>query len=332
MKYAIIYLLLLAAQASFAQFKVEYIYSADSARTFLHISSGQRPQVAQRINKVVEDAWGYHAGAKDPFEELGRTEESDFHFDVGANNDRVFSITIVSSYAAAGLHIDRTPFLFDSKTGGQIDMNKLFGPEGQAKLKKALYKSWKAALKAAAEDKKESRADEYKACLESDGSSEKEPNRLMILDQGIQFWAGSCLEGTAYDFEEDRSQGPHTYSFGQLLPMLTPYGFSLFVNRSTAPLQTLLRGLIDGKYPISLALLPGQENGTIAGMLVYDRVGEPLNLRGTMNGNQYQFHELDASGTPLSDIEVSWNGSKLTGSFINLKTKKQMMFEAGSVK
>jgi hypothetical protein len=332
MKNILICLLLFVAQAAHAQFKVEYIHSADGARTFVRIGSAEQQQVAKRINAFVEKDWNFDPNAKDPFENLGATEEGDIHVDIGVNNTRVLSMIIETSYAAAGLHINRREYVFDSKTGASIDMNKLFGADGNAKLKKALHKSWKAALKAAAEDKDESRATEYKDCLTNDDTSETELNRMIIGDQAIQFWAGGCLEGTAYDFEADRTTGPHTYSLGQLLPILTQYGFSLFVDKGTAPLQTLLHGMIDGKYPISLALFPGKDPGTIGGMLVYDRVGEPLNLGGTMNGNLLSFHELDATGNPLSDIEVSWNGTKLTGSFINLKTKKQLAFEAAAAK
>jgi hypothetical protein len=300
--------------------------------TFLKVASAAHPEIGKRINTFVQKDWGYEPNAKNPFENSGIPEEGDFQYEVGANNARVLSLTVESSYSAAGLHIDRRPYLFDSKTGATIDMNRLFGADGMAKLKKALHKSWKAAVKAAADDKNESRASEYKDCVTNDTGTELQPDRMMVLDQAIQFWAGGCLEGTGYDFEADRSRGPHTYSLGQLLPMLTPYGYSLFVDKGTAPFQTLLRGTIDGKYPISLTLLPGKDGGTVGGLLVYDRVGEPLNLDGTVNGNQLQFHELDTTGSPVSDIEVSWNGTKLTGSFINLKTRKQMAFDAAVVK
>lgn len=328
----IVCLLFLVTQTSLAQFQINYIQSADGTRKFLKITSQEHAEAAKRINAFIAQDWGFNPAAKDPFENLEVTEESDFHYELGAANTRTFSIVIVNSYSAAGLHIDRRPYLFDSKTGAAVDMSKLFGADGQAKLKKALHKSWKAAVKAAAEDKNESRASEYKDCLTNDTDTELQSERMVVLDQAIQFWAGSCLEGTAYDFEADRGHGPHTYSWGQLLPMLTPYGFSLFIDKGVAPLQTLLRGTIDGKYPISLALLPGKGDGNLVGMLTYDRIGEPLNLAGTMNGNQIRFNELDASGNPVSDIEVTWNGTKLTGSFINLTTKKQMTFEAAPVK
>ena len=96
-----------------------------------------------------------------------------------------------------------------------------------------------------------------------------------------------------------------------------------------------MRGMIDGKYPVSMTLLPPNgENaeGTIAGMIVYDRVGVPININGTINGNQLMIHEVDDSNSALSNIEVSWDGSKLSGMFTNLKTKKQMSFVVSAVK
>jgi hypothetical protein len=95
----------------------------------------------------------------------------------------------------------------------------------------------------------------------------------------------------------------------------------------------LMRGTIDGKYAISLSLHPvsPEAPGTLSGTIVYDRIGEPITLGGTMNGNQLVLHELDASNNAVSNIEVSWDGTRLTGSFINLKSKKQMSFVAGGL-
>jgi hypothetical protein len=66
-------------------------------------------------------------------------------------------------------------------------------------------------------------------------------------------------------------------------------------------------------------------------MIVYDRFGGVIKLNGTMNGNQFNFHELDESNNPVSDINVNWDGTKLAGTFMNLKAKKQMTFAATPV-
>jgi hypothetical protein len=238
-------------------------------------------------------------------------------------------LVVTGSHSGCGFHVTRSVYNYDSKTGESIDINKIFGSDGEVKLLKLLLKQWKEKLKAA-----QASEDRYKECIEDPNTitafSIENINRYLIGDHSISFWAGQCLDGS--EAEYDHTVGPHVLSLGQLLPMLTPYGFSLFVDKWHAPMQTLLRGTIDGKYPISLTLKDGGSADTIGGMIVYDRVGEPINLGGTVNGTQFTLHELDASNNPLSDINVSWDGSKLTGTFTNLKSKKQMSFVASLVK
>ncbi len=331
MKHGLLLITILISHLSIAQvFTIEEV--KDTINRFPVIHSRQHPDAAKRINETIGKDWGFDHTAKNPFENFAVMEEASFDYAVYANNDNVFSMVIESSYAACGLHINRNTYNFDAHTGLTIDENKLFGGEGVIKLKKAVLKSRKSALKAAGDDKEDPRADEYKACLAAlAADKETDVIRMLIVNDGIRFWNTTCLEGTAYDFEADRSQGPHQYSPGQMLSMFTAYGYSLFSNPSTGPIQKLLRGTIDGKYPISLSLSPGKNSNEVGGTIVYDRVGEPINVNGTMSGNQFTFHELDASNNALSDIEVSWDGTKLTGSFTNLKSKKQMPFTASVV-
>jgi hypothetical protein len=172
--------------------------------------------------------------------------------------------------------------------------------------------------------------DDYRRCLnESQNLTELDPFTTLIQDQGISFWAGSCLDGSNY--ASDASKGPHEFSLGQLLPMLTSYGYGLFVTKkSPDPVQTLLRGTID-KYPISLTLLPGKTPNTVGGMIVYHSVGQPITLSGTIAGNKITLHEVDASNHPVSNIDAMWDGKKLTGMFVNLKANKPMTFTVNSV-
>lgn len=333
MKPALICLLILSTRVCVGQvFTIREV--RDTIHLFPVIESTQRAEVAKKINKVLGDSWGFNASAKNPFGNFNVVEEADFNYEITVNNERVFGIVIQSSYASCGLHVTREIYNFDAHTGGIIDANKLFGAEGQSKLKKSLHKVWKEKLKAAAADKDNPRAEEYKACLAAaDDTSELEPSEMIVGDNNIRFKAGGCLEGTEYDFQADVTTGPHWYSLGQLLPMLTTYGYSVFVSPSagTSPVKKLMRGTVDNKYPISLTILPGTDANTLSGMIVYDRVGTPIPLEGTMSGNQFTLHECEKPNTPLSDIEVSWDGTKLTGSFTNLKSKKQMPFTASVV-
>lgn len=335
MKNVAIGLLLICGQTSFAQvYTIKEIKKQEDAYVFPLIESTQRPAIAKKMNTIIQTDVGGDPKSADPFG--GIELEDEYSFETGTVNPRVISMIVTGSHTGAGLHITRYTYNFDSRTGTPIDLNHVFGAAGQAKLKKMLYKAWTAALKAATDDAQH--GEEYKACLagaEAEKTTELEHNQVLINDHGISFWAGYCLEGTTYEFEADRGKGPHEFSFGQLLPILTPYGYSLFADKTAGPVQTLLRGTIDNKYPISMTLLPPKEGsapGTIAGMIVYDRVGEPINLSGTLNGNLLVFHELDGSNNPLSNIEVAWDGTKLSGTFVNLKSKKSMPFLVSVVK
>jgi hypothetical protein len=332
MKYPVLVTCLLAAHFSFSQaFTIKELVDDSTGFRFPVFQSAPHPEAAKKINTLIQQEWTIDPNSKTP---LAGYEEGDFGYEIHANSDRILGMTIESSYSGCGLHINRTDYMFDPQTGSRIDMNKLFGADGMAKLKKSLFKTWKVKCKAAADDNDESRADEYKACVEqaeADKKTDLDFNRVVITNTGVRFWAGSCLEGTAYDFEADRTHGPHEYSLGQLLPVLTPYGFSLFVKTLPGPFQTLLRGTIDGKYPISLTLKQGALSD-IDGVIVYDRIGEPIKISGTLMGAPMVLHELDAANNALSNIEVTWDGTKLTGTFTNLKSKKQMVFLAEPAK
>lgn len=336
MKSFFVFVLVIAAQAGYAQmFTINDIYSPDSSRAFIELKSAQRASVAKRIEADLQKDWGYNPTAKDPFENIQVVEQADFYAKVMANNERVLALQLESSYASCGLHVDRRFYYFDARTGARLDLNGIFTTEANAKLSKALAKVWKAKLKSAAKETNNSfYQEQYQACsVAAEKITDVDPGGFNLYEDGIAFWADGCLEGTAYEFEADVSRGPFKFSLGQLLPYLSPYGYSLYVNPLKGPLQTLMHGTIDGKYPISLTLLHSKDgDDKLAGFIVYDRVGEPINLSGTINGNQLVFHELDASNNALSDIEVTWDGAKLAGSFINLKSKKQMPFVASVAK
>lgn len=337
MKAILIVGLALCAHLSLAQVAIKELKldREEEPIVFPLITDATLPLVAKKINIAIKKDWGFDAYAKNPWENFFVQDGASFHYEVGTNSSRVFSVEMQSSYAACGLHITRYDYSFDAKTGDAIDLNKLFGADGQVKLKKALAKTWLAALKDASNDPNESRKDEYKQCLvDNEKKADMNIERMLVLDEGIKFWIEGCLEGTTYDFEADRAHGPHFYSYEQLLPMLTAYGFDALHKKENprGPVEGLLRGTIDGKYPISLTLLPTNYDDAIKGVIVYDRVGVPIQLTGVVKDNQYTFHEYEKEDEYLSTIEVSWDGTKLTGSFTNLKTKKQMPFVASLVK
>jgi hypothetical protein len=325
MKFGISALLLLITFYSYCQvFTIQEVSRNSGEYVFPLIQSSQRPAIAKKINSIIQNDLG--STSKEPFADI--ENEDTYSFDRGAANERLLCLIVTGSHTGAGFHVTRHVYNFDSRTGELIDLNKLFGADGQTKLRKLLCKHWKDAVKA---NQNTQPAEEYQACMnDAKNRTEIDVSRMLIQNNSITFWAGQCLDGSQYEY--DQTTGPYELPLGQLLPMLTPYGYSLFVEKtSVAPFETLLRGTIDGKYPISLMLSAGN-TGTIGGIIVYDKVGQPINLAGKLEGQIYTIHELDDANKPLSDIKVRWSGNVLTGTFINYKSKKEMPFVATAVK
>ncbi|HWA32889.1 MAG TPA: hypothetical protein VG737_02110 [Cyclobacteriaceae bacterium] len=325
MKSGISALLLFITFCSYCQvLTVQEISRNSGDYVFPLIQSSQRPAIAKKVNSIIQQDLG-SASNNEPFADL--ENEDTYSFDRGAANERLLCLIVTGSHTGAGYHVTRHVYNFDSRTGELIDLDKLFGADGQSKLRKVLCKYWKDAVKA---NQNTEPKEEYQACMnDAKTRTEIDVARMLIQEKSIQFWGGQCLDGSQYEY--DQTTGPYELSVGQLLPMLTPYGYSLFIEKkSAAPFETLLRGTIDGKYPIRLTLLPGS-SGTVNGTIAYDKVGQPINLKGTQEGQNFVIHELDDAGNPLSDIKITWTGSQLTGTFINYKSKKQMTFAASPV-
>ena len=191
MRYRIIGALLLAGHFAFAQsLTIKEIKSDSGGHAFPVFESADRPAVAKKINEIIQQEWDIHPGAKKPFGERSFEENEEFDYAVSANNDRVLCFYVESSYASCGLHITRSDYIFDTKTGASIDPNKLFGADGQSKLKRSLFKMWKAACRSAAADASNNRSDEYKECLaasESEKRTEVEISQMTVTGKGMVF-------------------------------------------------------------------------------------------------------------------------------------------------
>ncbi|HZY77896.1 MAG TPA: hypothetical protein VFE50_00140 [Cyclobacteriaceae bacterium] len=326
MKSLLVCFLLFAGHISIAQvFTIKTIDRGEGYK-FPLIESKQRPAVAKKMNDVIQTDLGTNPGYTNPFDSVNFEDE--YSFEVGVVNESIISLTVTGAHSGCGYHVTTNRYLFNSRTGENIDIGKIYAADGEAKLKKALHKMWVESIKPLVSDG--TFGETYKECL---AAAQKNPDiyiaQTFIKNYGISYRAGYCLDGS--NSNVDQASGPYDLSFGQLLHILSPTGFALFIDQPSGPLRNLLRGTIDGKYPISLVLLPGKTSDMVGGLIVYDRIGTPINLAGKVQGNQIVFNELDEANNPLSNIEVTWDGKKLTGSFTNLKTRKQMPFLASAV-
>jgi hypothetical protein len=261
---------------------------------------------------------------KDPLAKL--KNEDEYGYSIICNNTRVFSLEIATGHHGAGSHYQFRNYSFDTNTGNTIDMNMMFTAAGQVKVKQSVYKTWKESIKANLNDKTFS--EDYKTCLtEAEKISELQINRMAVGEKAVDFWGGSCLDGSTWMM--DKTLGPHHIPYEQLLSMLTPYGLSLFIGSppSTNSLQrSLIKGKIDGKYDITLTFTESDPSGSMTGIIVYDRINSPIPISGTVTENKVLFHEMDQHNNPVSDLDCTWDGKNLTGTFKNLKSGKVMTF------
>lgn len=301
----------------------------EAAFVFPVLASQKQPAIAKKINQSLQTnelGMAVAPTTKDPLEKL--KNEDEYYYRVVCNNERVFSLEITTGHNGAGSHYQFRNYSFDARTGNAIHLNNLFAATAQVKVRQAVYKVWKESIKPNLGDA--TFADEYKECLAgAAGTTELEISRMVVTDNAVDFWAGSCLDGTAW--RADRTLGPHHIPYEQLLSMLTPYGLSVFVGpapSANALHQRLIKGKVDGKYDVSLTFAAPDGSETFKGVLVYDKYNAPIQLSGTLTGDKVVFHELDASGTPVSEFDCMWDGKGLKGTFKALKSGKVMPFAA----
>jgi hypothetical protein len=316
-----------------AQFTIDDINkpsNIDDTLVFPVLRSELHPEAAKKINKTLQLAeLGLEVGpgTKDP---LASIYEDTYYYTVLTNNAYMFSLEITTGHVGAGSHFRSIDYLFDAHTGDKIDPNGLFTASGKTKVKQMMYKRWKEAIKANVSDQYNGQT--YKDCLvEAEKITEVEILRMGVKENGIVAFGGGCLDGS---IPNDPAFGPFTISFEELLTALTPYGVSLFIGSPESPAslpRALMKGKIDSKYNITLTFIQSDASGSVKGVIVYDRINSPIPISGTMTDNKIVFHEMDPANAPVSDIECTWDGKDLVGSFKNRKANKLMTFAATKI-
>ena len=90
-----------------------------------------------------------------------------------------------------------------------------------------------------------------------------------------------------------------------------------------------LDGEIDGQYPISMNLVKSDISG-LGGYYAYISVGEPIEVQGHINGDSLRLYELDENFIPRAVFSGVWKGTKLLGTWTDLKKNRILPFELES--
>jgi hypothetical protein len=252
-------LVLLLSTSTIAQFTVKVVSDTNGGAdpfAFPVLQSVGEPEAAKKINNTLQMAElgsPLDPNSKNPLAKL--MNEDEYGYSIICNNERVFSLEVSTGHNGAGSHFQFRNYSFDAKTGDGIDLNKLFFPDAQVKVRRAVYKAWKETIK----------------------------TNL----SGLSLFVGS--PGVANTLE-----------------------------------RALIKGKIDGKYPFTMTLQ--KADASVQGVIVYDKVNIPIKLTGTLAGNKIAFNEMGDSNNALSQIDCTWDGKNLSGTFKNLKTGKVMSF------
>jgi hypothetical protein len=98
--------------------------------------------------------------------------------------------------------------------------------------------------------------------------------------------------------------------------------------RLPARLNRTYEGQVDGKLPVRLTLAKNGQQ--LTGAYVYTKVGKPLKLQGTVNGEgEFTLDEFDAAGQKTGGFKGEFTGpTRMEGSWSGPKTKEPLHFFA----
>lgn len=328
MKYIATLCFVLASLASFGQFTIKPITvqseGFDTELKFPVIVWPQQTALAARMNSQLLKV-GLELPAESTTKQVQDAMQpwSAFDYSILLQSDKLFVIRL----NRAGTHSipNNVTFSFDARTGEAIDMNTVFNPR-LSTIKKSLLDEWKNRIKGHLNDE---RGSEYKECLDqANQTSELAVTAMHFINNGIEFEGSCCLDVTSF-MMEGNTRDPFSRSFDQLWFALSAYGLSYFKGPSPggSVFNVVLHGTIDQKYPLSVILFPPKQGGEITGWEVYDKFGQNIQMKGSMEGNKLTLHELDATGKPQATLQGAWDGASWQGTFTNSKTGKVLSLQ-----
>jgi hypothetical protein len=297
--------------------------------TFPKVQSTQRPEVARKINEYLQINELNLSKASLNFEYLkGQEDLIEYDFVVLANTANLFTVQFTGKRCPRLCFGFNRYYTFDARTGIRIGVKEIFADGGRGNLMKSIIPDYKSRLKAHLESS-QSYTPEYKDCLQNAESLSEFPfQELYLLENSLVVTGGQCLDVTAGETMDD----VYPLAFEKFWWSLSDYGLTFFVTRHVAGAynNVILHGKIDGKYAFTFLLIPDKNNTTrLYGYEIYDKYRQNINVNGSVKGNQIQFHELDAKNLPQATFTGTWDGTRITGTFKNLKTNKEFPFTAG---
>lgn len=313
-------------------------------RRFPFVTGANAPVAARINNQLFIDTFQVLAPARasDGLREVSAQtwqNQPEIDFKVLRNDGRLFSVAVQAESCGAYCESRTLSYAFDVASGRHLGSEDIFTAAG----KKALDKKLKAAnltaiqaeisrlkneqtkagsSKSDAAQERTAALDMYKGCAEqrqsSDADSAVAPGALQIQAKAVVVSVERCSNHAlrALDKVGDFSL---RLSPDQLAPWLSDYGRYLLLGDATrfavpvSPWGQVLRGKLDGKLPVTLALGTLDPNGSLEGHYFYDRYRKPIALSGRFEEGTLTLTEADSKETPPPRLVLTADGMALRG-------------------
>ncbi|PWF55518.1 hypothetical protein [Massilia glaciei] len=302
-----------------------------------HITLPDR-RVAARINDMLSITLLGALGPKDAGKARGAEAvvlpgAFSQEYTIARNDGRILSFVFEQEGCGAYCEIYHSYSSFDVKTGRMLDDADLFTERGQAALERRMqgerigrYRGMLASLQkdlkrlrknrrrsVEAGDDLQGRIDLNSRC--AGGGDDPEPVsgkfNVQLAYKTVNLIAERC-GNHAQRALDDVGEVWISITYENLRPHLTPYGKALLLGEGDARQDSLfgqlLRGKLGGTIGVTV-LLAKDEGNAVGGTLFYDKVGQPITLTGTLDGDALVLAEAapDGEAAPLWRLRMEAN-------------------------
>jgi hypothetical protein len=159
-------------------------------------------------------------------------------------------------------------------------------------------------------------------------------NDLLISDSMVTVDPTSCLGYAAHAFDIDWNV---SFSIDSLRQYLNAYGKGLILGQQYQPRAgttskyELLKGAIDGKYPIVMILhdydFDYDGGDEVGGCYFYSKKGTPIGISGKRTGSSLDLTEENDTGEPFAGFSGEYSNGTYKGIWRSAKGDKKLKFE-----
>ena len=317
------------------------------------IKCDAKPTLAESINKTLQmEELGFILNEKGKAQLKSQPKDVDQRINrvyaIRYANDRLLTVDIghferTSAMTLAGNDIYHR-YYFDAQTGTPVSIRSFFTDAGFAQLNNnivpLLRQSFIQTMRRYQEDfsaEKEKDLDTDCGCQCTDNINHSFCAGAGIVDgftssKPLTYSINSCHwtnPGNPNDFYRA------IVSIAEVKPFLSDYGKYIFLGgtpvTNNVGYNTIWKGKIGEKIPISFSFKATCTPGEIKGLEVYDNYGVCIPINGKFDGRILTIHELAPDGKTVATIEATFQSGKFAGQWKKADGTKTLAFTASAL-